>query len=347
MVAMIGLIAHMAGFDSAAMVGMCAICMVIAGVCCFCCAKGGCRACRCGKTFLRCIRYDSYPDSEVFIVVKQAHFTCVDEITTCIRITAGGQSVDTDGDAHGNFQQVLTLLVEQGTTEVEVSLLEHWCSKVLASLTLDVEKDIFGKLEKHDGPVDRTLFLKPVHANVLQPKVDISIQVDAGQDDDADGLHIDMEGMSAETQVLVKMQLNTPRKTKPTTEVEALSEAFAGPVEEVGAFGWNTKAYLGILGPPASKRHMLCTWDSKDHYKDRRTPAFEISLLRIVGVQPDPRGSKGFLVNIVKEDKSKERLQFEAVDRSRTVWVELLTLIIGRVRAERQSSRSGTPGADA
>merc|ERR1719285_736286 len=110
------------------------------------------------------------------------------------------------------------------------------------------------------------------------------------------------------------MQL-TSSSSKATTELDVLSEDFGGPVEELGAFGWNRKAYLGIIGPPIAKKYMLCKWDSKAHFKDRRPPIFEIGVLRIVAVIPDPRGAKGFVINVVKEDKVKERLLFEATDR--------------------------------
>jgi len=338
---MIGVLLHLAGVDGASL-GACAVLVVIASVFCCCCyAKGGCRACRCGKGFLRCIGWDKYADAEVFFVVKTAKFVSVDKIETCVKLTAGGFTVQTFADSSGTFHEVLSLFIAQGTEDVEVELLEHWNGRVLAKSRLDVGRDIFekcgcGRYFSGDSgvPVDRTLFLKPEQNRVAQPKVDVSIQMHS-ESEGNDDLHIDMEGISPETQVLVKMQLSSAAGPKPSTEIEAFVRAFAGPVEEIGMFGWNSKRYLGVLGPPSAKKYVLCKWDSEEEGKDGRPPKVEISLLRIVGVQPDPRVPKGFLVNHVTKDKSRHQEQFSATERSRDVWVELLSAIIERVRKER------------
>jgi len=338
---MIGIIARLLGVEGAGL-GACAVCALFASAFCCCwCAKGGCRACACGKRCLRCIGWDSYRDSEVYFVVRKATFFSVDNVDTCVRLTAGSHSVQTHGDPSGTFFEVLSLFVEQGTQDVEVALLQHRSGTVLASIRLDVAKDIFEPcrgsdlFKDKDMPVNRTLFLKPVQNGVLKPKVEVSIQLQSDMGGGGALQQMDMAGLSPETQLLVKMQFAAPTGQEPTSEMEAFLLAFAGPVEEAGMFGWNTSAYVGVLGPPKMKKYTLCKWGSKEEGHDGRPPKFEINVLRIVGVQPDPRSPKGFIINAIQADKSKLMMQLIATDRSRDVWVELLSRIIDRIRQQK------------
>merc|ERR1719261_620057 len=85
-------------------------------VICGCCMRCRMRDCACIKRCLRCIGVDKFDDFEMMVLVHEALYTAsAQKMSTLVRITAGGQTVSTDQNSKGNFQQPLTLFVEQGS----------------------------------------------------------------------------------------------------------------------------------------------------------------------------------------------------------------------------------------
>merc|ERR1719330_437580 len=95
------------------------------------------RDCACIKRSLRLFCCDPYPDFDLFIIVHEVQFTAHSKLTTCVRVTAGRQTTATDLDKRGTFHQPLSLLIEQGTEEIEFDMMDDY-STVLASLKLNV-----------------------------------------------------------------------------------------------------------------------------------------------------------------------------------------------------------------
>merc|ERR1719359_306787 len=95
------------------------------------------RDCTCVKRLLRWTGTDEFDDFELMILVHEAIFEHKDaKITTVVRVTAGAQTVSTDPNTNGIFQQPLHVLVEQGTDHIVVDLIDTR-SRVLATLPLD------------------------------------------------------------------------------------------------------------------------------------------------------------------------------------------------------------------
>ena len=46
---------------------------------------------------------------------------------------------------------------------------------------------------------------------------------------------------------------------------------------------------------------------------------------QVLSVQPDPARSEVFIINYLEKNKVKQRLTFSRIDRSRDIWVEMLT----------------------
>merc|ERR1719353_1500165 len=95
------------------------------------------RDCSCIKRCFRCLGIDKFDDFEMMVVVHEALYTsAATKMSTMVRITAGPQSVQTDPNSKGNFQQPLTVFVEQGSGHIQVDLLDS-SKRVLAKLSLD------------------------------------------------------------------------------------------------------------------------------------------------------------------------------------------------------------------
>merc|ERR1719456_1430679 len=94
------------------------------------------RDCPCIKKLLRFTGHDEFDDFELMILVHEAIFESKEaKMSTVVRVTAGSHTVSTDSNSNGIFQQPLHIMVEQGTDEIVIDLLDTR-SRVLATLPL-------------------------------------------------------------------------------------------------------------------------------------------------------------------------------------------------------------------
>merc|ERR1740120_88355 len=95
-------------------------------------------------------------------------------------------------------------------------------------------------------------------------------------------------------------------------------------------FGSATAGQLAVIGPPQRRRWTLGFW--KDPADFNRPGDVEVNLLQITSVQEDPGRSEVFVVSYIDQNRVDTRVLFRRTDRSRDVWVHLLTMHISAVR---------------
>jgi len=335
--------------------------------CAFCslyqCCQCRLRDCKCLKRALRLFGCDPYDDLDLFIVVHEVLYTAHSKVQTCVRVTAGRYQVSTDLDRRGVFHQPLSLFIEQGTEELLVEMLDAG-SRQLAVLRFSI-RDI---AEGSEDIRQKVFTMQQKDKAAVNPRVRLTIRRDACAEDE--GLLSNVKGVaSAETQMLLQdhlRQLKTQASTTSVsaaqleegqaagpgaaaavgeTEMKQLSEldifcrGCAGALQLFGSWGSEEEVYMAILCPPDRKKHTIGLWNSERERESGKMPKQEIDLLKVQSVQPDAGRSDVFLLNYVNAEKIKSRHTFRRVDRSRDVWVELLSMLITKYREEREAQK--------
>merc|ERR1712087_108019 len=155
-----------------------------------------------------------------------------------------------------------------------------------------------------------------------------------------------MGGASAETMLVLQdhlMQIMIADEEeggggKPS-ELDLLSSGCSGALEQIGSWGTREQVWFAVMCPPTVKKHSIGIWKSEEAFKAEAKPKEEIQLLKVLSVQPDAAEAGVFHLNYYTPDKVKTRATFRRVDRSRDVWVEVLGLLIEKIREDKESKK--------
>lgn len=315
-----------------ALAGPCAIMAGIAALLTICgcvrCMRCRMRDCACCKRCLRITGHDRFDDFELMMLVHQAMFDRQEaKLTTVVRVTAGVQSVRTDPNSNGIFQQPLQIFVEQGAQSVIVDMLDSR-DRVLATLTLDTMKDVLGP-SVHQP--EHVYTMKQKGKGLRNPRIKLTMTVQ--QDEDLEkGL---LAGISSDVDSLVRLQLAKAQR-EGLSELEVLKQACGGPLELFERLGKTRPVHVAILGPPVSKRYVLGIWQEKHDFDAKKRVYLEVDMLRIESVQADPTRHHVFVINYYDESRVPQALTFRRIDRGRDVWVEMIRLLVQKVREARE-----------
>lgn len=324
-----------------ALAGPLAVIAGISALCiCFKCFKCRMRDCHCIKRFLRCIGYDEFDEFELMILVHEALFDSKENKgPTSVRVTAGAHSVKTDQNSNAIFQQPLHIVVEQGTEEVVVDLLDQ-SRRVVATLPLPIMGHIL-----HDD-------MKPEHVYAMKTKkrdynnTKIKLTIIVSQEGDVEkALFADI---GSDLDILVRQQLKKAAAEGKhagegeLSEMEVLKQACSGPLELFEGLGNTNNVYVSILGPPVSRRWVLGIWHSQKDFENKKRAMMEVDLLKIETVSADPMRKNVFIINCFDESRVRKSLTFRRIDRARDVWVEILHLLVVKARDAKRVAKTQT-----
>jgi len=311
---------------------------------CHQCAKCHIRDCSIIKRMLRCCCCDPYPDMEIFVVVHDVQYTAHSKFQCCVRITAGRQIVQTDYDERGQFHQPFEVFVEQGTEFILFEMLDDR-GRILATHQFHLEKDIM-----QGGEIRNKLFsMKQKEKAAVNPRIKITLRKDAGGNERCTVIDkVVAEGVSAETAMIMQDHLAQIKAAdveegggnggKPS-ELDLLSSACSGSLEQVGSWGTREEIHIAMLCPPDRKKHTIGIWQDKGAKDAGKEPKEEIDLLKVVSVQADAGQARVFHLNYWNSDKVKCRHTFNIVDRGRDVWVECWGLLIGKCHELKEQTK--------
>jgi len=310
------------------------------------------------KWILRTVGVDKFPDTTLIIVVHEASYQGT-VAASRIRLTAGDHQAMTDADVRGRFQHPISMLVEQGTQKVLVDLTDAGGTSVLASVSLDVMTDI--GIQRKFGFREQVFQMKQKNKAVANPRVKLTIRDDNLGDEEALFGNISLqtwenqvmfqetvaknaaEDATLNKQIVSQNQAidgsSRPTHHEQVAEITVLSASLRGPLELHGPWDRKRACYVAVLGPPEHRKHSICIWQDYQAYDVRRKPQEEIDLLKILSVQPDPAKPEVFFIIYMPKRNEKRRLAFERVDRSRDLWVELLSVLVDKVRKVKDTQR--------
>lgn len=299
------------------------------------------RDCGCIKWCMRATGTDQFDDFELLVVAHEALYTTTSKRSTIVRITAGAHSVQTNESSKGIYQQPLHIFIEQGTEFLLVELYDTRERKVLATLKLEILKQIKSPPE----PVSETLFpMKQKSKVVLNPRIRLTFHMEDGHEVEK-GL-LSKLNMSMETDLLLRQQLMKSNmgacgseKAEETqlTGVDLLMQGCKGHLDQFGSWGTHSQVFLAVKGPPDLKKVSICVYKEEREFEKGAKPTTEVDLLKILSVQPDPGRPEVFIINFVDKGKTQQRLHFRRIDQSRDYWVEVLTCLIKTVRDEKEA----------
>lgn len=331
----------MGGMIRGALAGPCMLCAGVAAIFAICgcvkCMRCSMRDCSCWKRILRTTGHDEFDDFELMMLVHEAVFERREsKMSTVVRVTAGRHSVRTDPSSNSIYQQPLHLMVEQGTENIAVELLDGR-DRVLATLLLDVMDDV---LQLAHQP-EQIFTMKQKDKHIRHPKIKITmdVQMDDSDDDMEKGVMI---GGSSDVDSLVRLQLAKARDEGKSlggeglSEFDVLKQACAGPLELFTSLGKTSNVYVSVIN---AKRLLLGIWDEKRKFDAGKRPMQEVDLLRIQSVQSDPSRIHVFVINYFDESRVRQSFTFRRVDRARDVWVEIIHLLVQKVRDIRDQKR--------
>lgn len=341
---MIGLLIEtmMGGMIRGALAGPCMLCAGVAAIFAICgcvkCMRCSMRDCACWKRILRTTGHDEFDDFELMMLVHEAVFERREaKLSTVVRVTAGRHSVRTDPSSNSIYQQPLHIMVEQGTENIAVELLDSR-DRVLATLLLGVMDDV---LQVGHQP-EQIFTMKQKDKHIRHPRIKLTMDVQADDSDD------DMEkgglliGGSSDVDSLVRLQLAKAREEgkalggEGLSEFDVLKQACAGPLELFTSLGKTSNVYVSIVN---AKRLVLGIWGDKRNFDAKKRPMQEVDLLRIQSVQSDPSRIHVFVINYFDESRVRQSFTFRRVDRGRDVWVEIIHLLVQKVRDARDNRR--------
>merc|ERR1719379_655101 len=208
------------------------------------CARCKCRDCGCIKRCLRCFGIDKFDDFEMMVLVHEAFYTSASKGAVSIRIKAGYETVETDANSKGNFQQPLTIFVEQGSSTITIDLLDSY-KKVLSKVTLDTLKDVL-KMEP-SSLREKVYTMKQNAKGIMNPRVKLTMVVNTGDDLEAPLL----SGVSQEVDWLVRQQLQksstfTSEPGKPVSEMEMITAGCRGPLDLFSGLGKTDSVFVKV-----------------------------------------------------------------------------------------------------
>lgn len=306
-----------------------------------CCRRWQWRDCALLKRFFLLTGHDGFDDFELMVLVHEALFdgSTTARLSTAVRVTAGDQSVKTDIHSNGTFQQPLHVIVEQGVEKVTIELLDSH-GAILASLTLDTVDHL---LNAENLQPERVYPMQQKRhgglAGVRNARVKLSMRVYMGDDTEKGSA-----ALTSDVDVLVQQQLAKAEKGgggegQSLSEMEVLKTACAGPLEIFEGMGETQSTYMAVLGPPYSRRWALGLWKDQSDYEAKKHSVQEVDVMKIRSVQADPKRHHIFNINFFDENRVSQTLTFRRTDRARDVWVEILHLLVTKVRACKGGSK--------
>lgn len=318
----------------------------VATLCCICrcvkcCRRWQYRDCALLKRFFLLTGHDGFDDFELMVLVHEALFdgSAAAKLSTAVRVTAGDESVKTDIHSNGTFQQPLHVIVEQGVEQVTIELLDSR-EAILASLVLETVEHL---LNAENLQPERVYPMQQKRqgglAGVRNAKVKLSMRVYMGDDTEKGSAAI-----TSDVGVLVQQQLEKAEKVgggggQSLSEMEVLKNACAGPLEIFEGMGETQSTYMAVLGPPYSRRWALGLWKGQSDYEAKKHSVQEVDVMKIRSVQADPKRHHIFSINFYDENRVSQTLTFRRTDRARDVWVEILHLLVTKVRACKGGSK--------
>mmetsp|Transcript_15259 Transcript_15259/g.43240 ORF Transcript_15259/g.43240 Transcript_15259/m.43240 type:complete len:350 (+) Transcript_15259:105-1154(+) len=307
-----------------------------------------CRDFPCVKRILRWCGCDRFDDFSIVVVVHEALYSLAgSKNVMAIRLAAGRHKVSTDESNNGRFHQPLELFVEQGASDILVELVDARRKTTVASLKLDIMKDVLAPTEGYATVREREYAMKPKAKGIVNPRVRLTIRRDMlGAEEE--GLLAGLGVSSPESTLMLREQLHkvaqqadTKRAAEPQqlSELELLVRGVAGPLEAFGKWGRVDTVYVAARGPPAHKKFTLGIWSDQRAHDAAKPMLDELEILRIESVVADPSRDDVFLLSYIQPDKVRKRMTFRRVDRSRDVWVDMLSLLIRKIREEREARK--------
>eukprot|EP00929_Paragymnodinium_shiwhaense_P009837 TRINITY_DN114193_c0_g1_i1.p1 TRINITY_DN114193_c0_g1~~TRINITY_DN114193_c0_g1_i1.p1 ORF type:complete len:354 (+),score=100.64 TRINITY_DN114193_c0_g1_i1:151-1212(+) len=322
----------------AALAAMCG-CMT-----CLRCAKFKCRDLGCVRWCLRRSGHDKFDDFDLLVHVHEAKFECDRKMKVKVRITAGDQVAYTSS-SKGIFQSTMNIFVEQGTNQLIVDLVTE-SDVLLAQLKFGIEKDILNQTKKKNK--EGVFPMKQKGKGLLNPSVRLTISTDFG--DEEAGLLQGSALKDPETVFLMKQQLiqaeqevsskQGAKARESMHDLEVLMQACAGPVQVFGSFGGTDQRYVGVMGPPNSRRFVIGIWKSQQHFEELGKEVLEVEILKIFSAQADPSRPDVFVVSYFDRDRVSKKLTCRIVDRPAKLWVDFIQLIIGKVHEYHKASKA-------
>jgi len=273
------------------------------------------------------------------VLVHEAMYDPPNKLATVVKVTAGEHSAKTDPNAQGMFQQPMHILVEQGTQNLLVELLDNR-GNLLATLRLGIVDHV---LCSKNVQSEMVYTMKPKDArNIRNPRIKLTMVVN-----DGDALEKGtLGGPVSDVDILVRQQLNKAKHEKQTSsgqeefgEMDVLKEAACGPLELFEGLGTTKKVYVAVIGPPVSRRWVLGIWDGPDDFEKHHQPKLEVDLMKIQGVKADPTRNHVFVVHCYDAQRVRMSLTFRRLDRARDVWVEILRLLVSKARESKQVAK--------
>lgn len=266
-----------------------------------------------------------------------------DTLNTVVQITAGAHTVKTNSNKSSVFEQPLHITVEQGTKQLVVDLLTT-NGKVLATVKIDVDE-----IQSETNLQPEIVYqMRQKGKGIQNPSIKLTM-VASSADDPERGLL--SSSARSDVSILVRQQLKKAQM-KPgkegASEMDVLKEACAGPLEnfEGTRLGQTQAVYVAVVGPPISRRWVMGLWRTQHDYAERKQAITEVPLLKIQSIQADQKRQHVFVVNFFDDARNRQTLTFRRVDRNRDVWVEILHLLVLKVREQdkkqkQQRDRSG------
>mmetsp|Transcript_18093 Transcript_18093/g.52714 ORF Transcript_18093/g.52714 Transcript_18093/m.52714 type:complete len:348 (-) Transcript_18093:437-1480(-) len=300
------------------------------------------RDCSCIKRWMRATGADKFDDFELMVLVHEAMYTSTHKkLTTLVRVSAGMQVVETDESNKGLFQQPLSILVEQGTDVICLELIEKKGKKVLAALKLDIEKEL---LDQKDGMRQKVVSMKQKSKGVTNPRLKVTFALNT-ENEAEKGLLAGID-LGVQANMMLREQLQMAEdgiEGEPMSELDLLAKGCTGPVDMFGKWGSRDTVYISVKGPPEVKRYCLGVWKDRGDIGQSLKALHIIDLLKIVSVQPDPGRNEVFVITFMTAEKTKKRLTFRRLDRSRETWVDMFQLLIKRIHDKKESERRHRP----
>merc|ERR1719189_588362 len=112
------------------------------------------------------------------------------------------------------------------------------------------------------------------------------------------------------------------------SDLDLLARGCCGPLDQFGAWGGRESVYVGVKGPPESRKYFMGVWKSEKEFLAGGKGKAEIDLLKVTSVQPDPGRPEVFVLNYMDSARIKQRLTFRRDDRPGDVWVEMFQLLL-------------------
>merc|ERR1712217_865671 len=84
----------------------------------------------------------------------------------------------------------------------------------------------------------------------------------------------------------------------------------------------------------------FCVW--KEHHEQVKghKPELEVDLMKISNVIADPGRPDVFVIHYVDTAKTKQKVVFRRIDRPRDVWVEMIKILIKKIRKVKAAKKT-------